>query len=107
MIAACAPRRFEPKRVIVSRARARAAKRMPLRKTHRSVGRRGAGACAHQFGQLHRALHAFRCSQAADRNPRILRVEQTLRDLPRLRRIHGHERGRLESRNLQLPALSF
>ena len=72
---------FQAKRVVVIGVRARPAQRMTLRETHGTARGFGAGARAHQFGQLDRPLYAFRSAHASHRDPGILRGQQTLRDL--------------------------
>src|SRR6185312_863231 len=97
--------RLEAEREIVGSARTRAAKRMTLRKAHRTGSCRGARCRADELGELDCLPHAFRRAQVPHGNARIFSGEQPLRDLARGRRIDSRNGPGPESGNGELASI--
>src|SRR5439155_25676679 len=98
---------FEAERVVVGCAGAGSAQRMALRKAHGTLRRARARRGADQLRELHGLLHALGCTEAADRDPWILRVEQALRNVLRLRRVDARDPRRRVRRDLHVARFLF
>src|SRR2546426_2807853 len=95
-------RSLQTERVIVTCARTGSAKRMTLRKAHRTICRACARGRTDEFSKLNGRFHALGRSQTSHGNSGVLCIKQSFRNLPRPARIDSCDLRRPVSRNFHV-----